>query len=309
MATTHRKGQSLPRCVNGLATSALRRSALKLVIVSLVVSVGAMVGCSSAPESTKTLAEGISDGNGNEHVRADSKATTTAPTPLIDHGGPVLTTSNTYAIFWGPSAEFPSDEESGVAALLTGFEGSSYLGIGDQYMRGGTATTTYVGATSDLSDPPAHAPKASELGTEVCSLFPKPDPNGIYFVFTSNLPHISYCAWHAPATCNGVTFEVAYMPNMANSPGCSPYTKVDLGCNTYSGATVSLLDGLAHEFMESVTDPLISAWYDKNGQEMADKCEYQYTACVQLPTATSPNATSWQIQELWSNAAGGCVQQ
>lgn len=275
---------------------------MKLVIVSLVVSVGAIVGCSSAPEQTGTLAEGVSDGEG--HVRTSSKAGS-APTPLIDHGGDVLGASNTYAIFWGPSADFPKDEVTGVQSLLEGFNGSSYLAIANQYLRGASATSTYVGPTYLTSAPPSHAPKASDLGNQVCALFPNPDPNGIYFFFTSNLPKISYCAWHADATCNGVTFQVAYMPNMTNSPGCSPFKVANLNCNTYSPATQSLLDGLAHEYMEATTDPQITAWYDKNGQEIGDKCNFVYgTSCVTLA-----NGTSWQIQEEWSNAANGCVAQ
>lgn len=274
---------------------------MKLVIVSLVVSVGAVVGCSSAPEQTGTLAEDIA--GGNEHVRGGSKSTS-GPTPLIDHGGPVLTSSNTYAIFWGPLADFPSDEVSGVKSVLGGFDGSSYLGIATQYMHGPTPTTSYKGETYVSSAPPSHAPKSSDLGNEVCSLFGTPDPDGIYFFFTSNLPKINYCAWHDKATCNGVTFQVAYMPNMAGDSGCSPFKVANLHCNDDTEGTQSLLDGLAHEYMEATTDPHIDAWYDKNGEEMADKCNFVYGSCVTLA-----NGTSWQLQEEWSNAANGCVQQ
>jgi hypothetical protein len=274
---------------------------MKLVIVSLVVCVGAVVGCSSAPEPTATVSESVS--GGNEHVRGNSKSGA-GPSPLVDHGGDVLTTSNTYAIFWGPLADFPADEVAGVENVLGGFDGSSYLAIANQYMRGGTATTAYKGKTFVSSAPPSHAPKASDLGNEVCSLFGTPDPNGIYFVFTSNLPKVSYCAWHADATCNGVTFQVAYMPNMAGDSGCSPFKVANLKCNGYTEGTQSLLDGMAHEYMEATTDPHIDAWYDKGGQEIGDKCNFVYGACVTLA-----NGTSWQLQEEWSNAGSGCVQQ
>lgn len=274
---------------------------MKLVVASLLVSVVGVMGCGSAPEPVGTTGEAVSSDDA-VHVR-EAKKSTAAPSPLIDHGGPVLTSSTTHAIFWGPLADFPSDEVEGVESILQGFGGSSYLAIANQYMRGATATTAFAGSTYDGSNPPSHAPKTSALGAEVCKLFPNPDPNGIYFVFTSNRPNISYCAWHDSATCNGVTFEVAYMPNMNGDTGCSPYTVSNLGCNTYSEATVSLLDGLAHEYMESTTDPEISAWYDKNGQEMADKCNFVYGSCVTLA-----NQTTWQIQEEWSNAAGGCLQ-
>ena len=266
---------------------------MKLFLVSFAVSVVGVAACGSEPDTV------VPD---TTHVQSSSKSPST-PLPLVDHGGPVLTSSTTYAVFWGSASDFPSDEVQGVETMLEGFGGSSYLAIANQYMRGASATTSFGGSTYDTSSPPTHAPKASALGAEVCKLFSSPDPHGIYFILTSNLPNISYCAWHDSATCNGVTFEVAYMPNMAGDTGCSPYKVSNLGCNTYSEATVSLLDGLAHEYMESTTDPLISAWYDKNGQEVGDKCDYVYGSCVTLA-----NDTTWQIQEEWSNAAGGCVQ-
>jgi hypothetical protein len=278
-----------------------------LVFGSLVV-----VGCAGASESTSSTADELNDA---PHVRTNASKTVSGSGPLIDRGGDVLAHSNTYAIFWGPASDFPSDEVDGVRKFLGGVNGSSYLAIANQYMRApATSPTTSFVATSVYqsnseqflsSAPPAHAPRASDLGAQVCALYGTPDPNGIYFFFTSNFPKLSYCAWHDKATCNGVTFQVAYMPNMAGVSGCSPFKIKNLGCNSYSEATQSLLDGMAHEFMEATTDPHIDAWLDKSGSEIGDKCNFVYGSCVTLPS----NNTTWQVQEEWSNAAGGCVQQ
>jgi hypothetical protein len=93
------------------------------------------------------------------------------------------------------------------------------------------------------------------------------------------------------------------MPNQALLPGCSPFTRTNLHCNSYSEGTVTSADSVAHEFMESITDAHIDAWYDKQKQEIADKCNFVYSACVNLPNG------SWQIQSEWSDAIGGCQQQ
>jgi hypothetical protein len=130
-----------------------------------------------------------------------------------------------------------------------------------------------------------------------------PDPSALYIVFTSTAPKINWCAWHNKATCNGQTFQVAYMPNQGILSFCSPYTRSNLGCNTYSDGTVATADGVAHEFMETISDAHIDAWYDKNHGEMADKCNFNYQACVNL------GKDSWQIQSMWSNDLGGCQQQ
>lgn len=223
--------------------------------------------------------------------------------PLIDHGGAVLASSTTYAIYWGTPSDFPADLEAGMAALLSGFKHSGYLDIASQYMRGATASTTYAGSITDTSAPPRKPPSTSAIAAEVCKLVPAPNPEGVYIVFTSNAPNVPYCAWHDRATCNGVTFQVAYVPNQELLPACSPYVKADLGCNDYSEGTVTSADSVAHEFMEAITDAHLDAWYDKNGLEVADKCEYNYQSCVDL------GRESWQIQSEWSNAIGGCQQQ
>ena len=141
------------------------------------------------------------------------------------------------------------------------------------------------------------------LGDEVCKLFPTPDPNGIYFLFTSNHPsNVNFCAWHSSASCNGVTFQIAYLPNADGVAGCNFDPVKNLNCNSYSQGTRSIADSLAHELMETVSDPHIDAWYDKDKSEIGDKCSFNYQSCVNLSTG------SWQLQTEWSNAAQGCVQ-
>jgi hypothetical protein len=267
--------------------------------VTLVVLI-ALLCCTAfaqTPSERKTYQQNLAD----KHA---ARGTRTGSNPLIDHGGPVDSSSVTYAIYWGTPSDFPADLESGMAALLAGFTGSSYLGIAKQYMRGAAISTRYGGALFDSSAPPSNAPKTSAIGAEVCKLVANPDPNGIYIVFTSNAPNINYCAWHDRATCNGVTFQVAYIPNQAQLlSGCSPYIVSNLGCNSYSEGTVASADSVAHEFMEAVTDPHLDAWYDQKGYEVADKCNFVYQSCVKL------GRTNWQIQEEWSNAINGCQQQ
>jgi hypothetical protein len=275
---------------------------MRLVSVGLICAAVAACGGAAAPSVAADDAAVTEPG---PKVRGqDNGASHRSPagTNLIDHGGPVLSVSTTYAIYWGTS--FPSDLKASMTSLFQGFEKSSYLAIANQYMRGATAVTSFGTSYDDPTAPPAHAPKTSTIGAEVCKLIQNPDPTGIYFVFTDNAPKSNYCAWHDKATCNGVTFQVAYVPNQALIPGCSPYTRKNLGCNNLTEGTVASADSVAHEYMEATTDPHIDAWIDQSGGEIADKCNFDYQACVQLP-----NSTSWQIQSEWSNAIGGCQQQ
>jgi hypothetical protein len=267
----------------------------------------AFAGCGADPVGS--LDEELANspnGPADAHVRYQGgKASPTGG--LIDHGGKLLPVSHTYAIWWGDPTAFPADA-SDLESMLAGLDGSRYLAIADQYMRGGTTSTTFVGSYSDTSAPPSHGPKTSTIVAEACKIINASglaaDPTALYAVFTSNFPsQINYCAWHSHGTCNNVDIQVAYLPSGTGIAGCDPFaSNINLNCNTVSQYTRSIGDSLAHEFMETVTDPDINAWLDKNGAEVADKCEFKYQACVTL------GGIDWQIQEEWSNATGGCVQ-
>ena len=77
----------------------------------------------------------------------------------------------------------------------------------------------------------------------------------------------------------------------------------------------STLDTVAHEIEEAITDPVGTAWMDPNGYETADKCENGPVQGTPLGYAAdgSPynqmiNGHEYLLQDMWSNAAGGCVQ-
>ncbi len=75
-------------------------------------------------------------------------------------------------------------------------------------------------------------------------------------------------------------------------------------------------DTIAHETTEAITDPEGTGWMDPNGFEVGDKCEFGPQVGTPLGTASdgSPfdeliNGDQYLIQEMWSNADGGCVQR
>ncbi len=75
------------------------------------------------------------------------------------------------------------------------------------------------------------------------------------------------------------------------------------------------IDTVAHETEEAITDPYGTAWMDPNGLEVADKCEAGPQEGTPLGYAPdgSPynqviNGHQYLIQDMWSNAASGCVQ-
>jgi uncharacterized membrane protein len=240
------------------------------------------------------------------------------------HGGPVLSNSTTYTYWWGNPADFPADAQTGLEQFLAGLNGSSYLSIADQYMLGAKATTRFGGSLYDNSAPPSNtlsdAKATSDFALDIAvHLYQflqangvKPDPTGIYFIVTSQFsPNPFYCAFHtALLSGTNVLFQFAYSPNSTGDfsscevEGVAHSADPYLAPNNYSAGTHAIVDSAAHEFMETITDPELNAWYaDSNGNEVGDACAYVFQNWVQLT-----NSTRWKIQEEWSNQVNGCLQ-
>jgi hypothetical protein len=106
------------------------------------------------------------------------------------------------------------------------------------------------------------------------------------------------------ANVNGQSIAVAYMPNTTGVTGCDPGNLYNL---SGSEGLRSLANVTSHEFMEAVTDTWPSSstygWIDASGSEIGDKCAWTFQSPVTLS-----NGSQWQLQEEYSNGAGGCFQ-
>ena len=225
---------------------------------------------------------------------------------LEDLGGPVIADGTMIAIWWGQTARFPSDAISGMDTFLTGLDGSRYLAVADQYVRGGKSKAKFLGHILETSASPTHSPSTEEIVAKVCQVLDDarqvPNSDTMYLVFTDGFPEqANFCAWHDSGQCpNGKRIRVAYLPNMASAPQCDPG---DLfSCNQFSEPTRALANVTAHEVLEMVTDPDGNGWLDRAGEEVADKCVWRFGTCTTL------GSTRWQLQKEWSNADHACVQ-
>lgn len=241
-----------------------------------------------------------------EHVFLGREATKTplagTSTLMVSHGGTILVTNKTMAIFWGSqwsSASFAGDKISGLDSFFSGFGGSSYARASSEYTGTNgqvTATSTYLGHVIDSSTPPRRALTVSGAVAEACKMTNNnPDPNGLYLIYTATgAGHVSYCAWHSYGNCsNGAPVQVAYMPNLDGVAGCS-VTDTTTG---HSAGLAALGSVTAHELSETITDPRNGGWYDSSNQENGDKCAWVFYGTVTL------GSSHWVIQPEWSNAA------
>jgi hypothetical protein len=126
---------------------------------------------------------------------------------------------------------------------------------------------------------------------------------------TSNGPacaYTAYCAYHSYINVGGHAVIYGNLPygdvNVCQSPG-TPSPNNDPAADTAATAA-------SHELTEAITDPLLNAWYDSNGEEIADKCAYNYGT----NTWDSGQANQmwygsfFELQMEYDNHTGSCVQ-
>jgi len=229
--------------------------------------------------------------------------------PLMTyHGGKILPSVVSKAIFWGPSwanATFVGDKVSGLDNWYTAHSGSNYAKTVDEYT--GTngqvgANTTHQGHIIDTSTATGGNTTGPILA-EVCkqitvgNIVPDPAGNGYYPVYT-DVPRgrASFCAWHSAGSCGGNNVQFAFFFNLDGDPGCDPLDTSGL----HSQGLAALANVTAHEVSEARSDPANpGAWYDAQGQENGDKCAWTFN----LPFVTFPDGSRWKLQGEWSNAA------
>ncbi len=290
----------------------MRRPGISRTILSLA-ALGLLAACSD--QSTAPATDGVNSvagvraGQPLGQVWHQGMVTTTAKRAslLLYHNGPVIKASKTQAILWGPqfsNGSFPADLVPGLDQFYGGWSGSRYNGLNTEYGDGTgkiTATSTYLGHVFDGSTPPSGALSTSQAVAEGCAMSGQnPDPSALYIIYTPTFPsNVGYCAWHSWGNCsNGKAIQVAYEPNPSGVAGCDPGDAT----TGHSQMLASLVNTSAHELAETETDPRGTGWYDRQGNENADKCAWQFSTLVTLA-----NGSVWKIQKNWSNAAAGCL--
>jgi hypothetical protein len=240
------------------------------------------------------LARGQAHGGGAAPASAD----------MTSHGGTILNSTFTAAIFWGKSwggSSYVQDKITGLDAFYLGYGGTSYAATSSEYTGTNGSVglqSTYGGHYIDLSTGPTHAPKTTDILAEVCKMIPAASlaADGYYPVYT-DLPRGSatYCAWHSYGNCGSVPVQFGFFFSLDGDPGCDPLDTT----TSHSQGLAALANVSGHELSETITDPRNGGWYDSSGGENGDKCAWSFGA----PYTTFLDGTHWKIQGNWSNAA------
>jgi hypothetical protein len=233
------------------------------------------------------------------------------------HGGPVmLGTVNIYYIWYG---NWAGNSATTILPDLVGdLNGSGYEHINTTYsdgsnnhvsgnlaLAGQTTVSAYLGTS--LTDAQIFQVVTD---TPAKGTFPS-DSSAIYFVLTSADVTASsgfctqYCGWHTHGANGGKDIKYAFVGNPDRCPSsCAEQTT---GPNGNAGAD-GMASIIAHESEEAISDPDLNAWYDRRGNENADKCAWTFGTESTAANGAKYNFSGtrqWLIQQNWVNAGGG----
>jgi hypothetical protein len=250
--------------------------------------------------------------------QAATFAALTRSNGIVYHGGPVmLGTTKIYYIWYG---DWTGNTATSILTdLANSMGGSPYFNINTTYYDANnthvTNAVSYLGSTTDaysagksLSDAQIQGVVSSAITS---GRLPK-DTNAVYFVLTSADVTASsgfctqYCGWHTHGTIAGSDIKYSFVGNPDRCPSsCSNGTTPPNG-NVGADGMASII---SHELEEAVSDPDLNAWYDRRGQENADKCAWTWGSTYTSSNGGTANmklgARDYLIQQNWVNASGG----
>ena len=240
------------------------------------------------------------------------------------HGGPLLTNGvNAYYIWYGDwSGDTSAD--SILTNLAQHLGGSPYFNINTTYYDGANVhvanAVSFAGSTTDsysqgtaLSDAQVQQVVESAITSGRLPL----NTEGVYFVLTSRDVNetsgfcTQYCGWHTHGNIAGSDIKFAFI---GDSDRCPSACEIQSPGPNGSGGGDGMASIIAHELEEATTDPDLNAWYDRRGQENADKCAWTFGTTTTASNGSKYNMTlggkQYLIQQNWVNASGGyCAKQ
>lgn len=251
---------------------------------------------------------------------AGAKATKTT-SGISFHGGRVMTSGAVTVVPIWYGTGWSDTKKALVAGFLANLGGSGYYNINSTYtdaahvavpnlpisVNPGVDMTNYPFGRS-VSDAGVEA--AVQLAARTAGVA---GPTVQYAFLGDDTTTLSsgyatqYCGWHTYT--NVGTANVTYLATIDTPSWAMNACSVQsTSPNGYAG-TDAMLSVLAHEVVESVTDPNLNAWYDTRGYENADKCAWTFGSTSLATNGSRYNVTlggkQYLIQQNWVNASGG----
>jgi hypothetical protein len=262
---------------------------------------------------------------------------------LVYHGGSVMHTNRTYAIYWEPSGSTVSPAYNQTISTFladvaadSGKTSNVYYSDTQYYQSIGSTTyvkysSTFGGSVVDTNPFPASGCSDSVAQTSVCLSDAQlqaeltrvkaaqgwvSSPTTLFFIFTpkgvgscydsADCAFSQYCAYHSSYGSGSSVTLYANQPYTDTVPA-----DCDATAHPNGDEADPTINVVSHEHNEAITDPLGNAWYDLAGYENGDKCAWTFgTAIGSTPTGAYNqliNGHPYELQREYSNARSNCV--
>jgi hypothetical protein len=317
----------------------------KISIAALLLAAMALSVIASAQQSPLTVTNGVQSAHIFPTIYLKN-ALPAAGGPLGYHGGPVMQTVNTYAIFWAPTTlqngnptSIPAAYQTVQKNMLTDYPGHGIDNNNTQYYQGSSPkkyiqnvgklagsfvdTNPYPASGCTDTATPGNCINDTQLIAEIARVMTlkawKGGLNNMFLVFTSSgegscftsagtsCAYVQYCAYHSYFT-NGAGQTVVYSNEpFGNTSVCQQPGTPSPNSNPQADAAAT---AASHELTEATTDPMLNAWFDSSGNEIGDLCAYLYgTNTWDAGLANEMwNGHFYELQTEYDNHLGGCVQ-
>jgi hypothetical protein len=238
---------------------------------------------------------------------------------VVFRGGTVLDNNTSiYAIFWEPSNNVAPGYNQLINQFLGDVTTSPLYQIANQYGDFSTLSPTGTRLAGSWVDNGAYPQNPlldnniqQEIGHAKQINGWSSNVNNIFLVFTQRDENIcfdssqstcasnSFCSYHSFAAPDVV---YAVLPYGASGLPCSP------GSSPNNNDADSTINQTAGNIFGASTDasPPRSAWTDNSGQEIDNKCDFQFGPRDALGGDTVLNGHDYIVQELWDNYTASC---
>ena len=273
-----------------------------------------------------------------------AKPTGAAGTSNLNYnGGPVMHSDGNYSIYWEPSGHSTTSNYKNVidayfsnVAAAEGATSNDYS-VTTQYYDGSGPIAYSVSFGRRIVDTNPYPASGcislsgpcltdSQLQSEVNNVISANGlPHGLgseYFIFTPSGVATCFDATGRDCSAGGLNFDYcAYHSSFGSGSSTAlyavmPYADVS-GCNSGQSPNGdpadSTINVTSHENIETITDPLGTAWFDSSGEEIGDKCAWNFGSALGGNPGAEYNeqisSGNYWLQQEWSNASSGCVQR
>ena len=185
------------------------------------------------------------------------------------------------------------------------------------YPTGGALTGIWNDIATAEPDPATQTQLAQEADRAAAHFGQSANANAQYIIVSAHNTHPAgffngqTCAFHSYSNFTATNHAYTNLPYLPDAGGSCGANFVNSNGPT-DGVTIIA----GHEFSETVTDPLLNAWWDPTtGQENSDKCAWisnspnpsANTQNVKLKTGTFPLQSNWLNKATYNGIQGSCA--